>query len=88
MLTDVCCCLLSGCVLHHGPAKLHPGGSRGGSHLAYKLDIPAQPGEAQAVLGIKAEGSFALSAKVRRSWQGRCTHGVANSEMLGVAVTR
>jgi len=43
------------------------GGSRNGTHLAYKLEIPAEPGEAQRVLGIMKEGSFVLSAKVRES---------------------
>jgi hypothetical protein len=43
------------------------GGSRNGTHLAYKLEIPAKPGEAQRVLGILKEGSFVLSAKVRES---------------------
>eukprot|EP00775_Hariotina_reticulata_P011346 gene11346-11495_t len=46
-----------------GPYVIATGGSRGGTHLAYKLEIPAEPGEAQKILGINKEGSFVLSAK-------------------------
>lgn len=51
-----------------GPYVISRGGGRGSGHLAYSLELPADaPGEAQEVLGIQAEGSFVLSAKVRGS---------------------
>eukprot|EP00879_Flechtneria_rotunda_P002686 GHRR01002892.1.p1 GENE.GHRR01002892.1~~GHRR01002892.1.p1 ORF type:complete len:474 (+),score=214.49 GHRR01002892.1:199-1620(+) len=46
-----------------GTYVIAKGGSRGGTHFAYKLDLPQQPGEAQKVLGIKEEGSLVISAK-------------------------
>lgn len=43
-----------------GQYMIAKGGSRGGAHLAYKLELPQQVGEAQKVLGIKEEGSFVI----------------------------
>lgn len=39
---------------------LAKGGSKGGVHLGYVLELPAEPGQAQQVLGIAQQGSFVL----------------------------
>ncbi|WIA33114.1 hypothetical protein OEZ86_006267 [Tetradesmus obliquus] len=46
-----------------GSYVLAKGGSKGGVHLGYVLELPAEPGQAQKVLGIAQQGSFVLSAK-------------------------
>ncbi|WIA12968.1 hypothetical protein OEZ85_006582 [Tetradesmus obliquus] len=46
-----------------GSYVLAKGGSKGGVHLGYVLELPAEPGQAQQVLGIAQQGSFVLSAK-------------------------
>eukprot|EP00877_Chromochloris_zofingiensis_P013473 jgi/Chrzof1/837/Cz01g30210.t1 len=39
------------------------GGSKKATHLAYKLEVPDKPGEAQEVFKIKEQGSFVISIK-------------------------
>lgn len=48
-----------------GPYVLAKGGKSGGVHWGYKLEVPHEPGQAQKVLGIRLEGSYVISAKVR-----------------------
>jgi hypothetical protein len=43
-----------------GSYVIAKGGSKGGAHLGYVLELPGQPGQAQQVLGIKQQGSFVL----------------------------
>lgn len=45
--------------------SMHQSRSRRHSHLAYQLELPLQPGEAQQQLKIGQAGSYALSIKVR-----------------------
>jgi hypothetical protein len=48
-----------------GSYVIAKGGSKGGVHLGYVLELPAEAGQAQQVLGIQQQGSFVLR------WGGR-----------------
>jgi hypothetical protein len=48
-----------------GAYVIAKGGSKGAVHLGYVLELPAQPGQAQQVLGIQQQGSFVLRWVVR-----------------------
>lgn len=51
------------------------GGGQGATHLAYMLTIPSTPGDVQQDIGIKSQGSFALSLKNPKS------SGPANAQL-------
>ncbi|KAF6264631.1 hypothetical protein COO60DRAFT_1457519 [Scenedesmus sp. NREL 46B-D3] len=70
-----------------GSYVIAKGGSKGGAHLAYVLELPAQPGQAQRVLGVSAQGSFSLSEQQREQFQGRAWVGVEDRSLLDVAGT-
>ena len=54
-------------VVGEGTYVIAKGGSKGSTHLGYKLLIPATLGEAQGTFKIKKAGSFVISVKVSRA---------------------
>lgn len=58
------CCLSPGApATHH--CRQQNNVRSGSTHLAYKLEVPHEPGPAQRTFNVEAEGSLVLSIKVR-----------------------